>query len=125
MLDYTSPTSSKLEVTKTGEGDYESFVSAISEGKDRASYGYVRVQYKNDDHAVREKFAFVIWIGPETKLMRKARVSARANELLSQAHAYCLHQVSVHKNDVTSVIRTYSIEVPASSVEDLKEVRSR
>lgn len=35
----------------------------------------MRVKYANDDHSFREKFALVIWIGEDVKVMRRAKVS--------------------------------------------------
>jgi len=35
----------------------------------------VRVKYANDEHSFREKFALVIWIGENVKVMRRAKVS--------------------------------------------------
>jgi hypothetical protein len=32
------------------------------------------VSYNNDEHSIREKFIFVIWIGQEVKVMRRAKV---------------------------------------------------
>ena len=40
----------------------------------KASYGYVRVQFSNDKESQREKFVFVVWIGEGCKVMRKAKV---------------------------------------------------
>ena len=40
----------------------------------KASYAYVRVTYANDKESKREKFILVIWIGPNCKVMRKAKV---------------------------------------------------
>ena len=34
----------------------------------------MRIQYSNDKESVREKFILVIWIGPNCKVMRKAKV---------------------------------------------------
>lgn len=59
--------------------------------------------YSNDDHSQRVKFALVTWIGDQVKVMRRAKVS-------------------VHSSDVKNVIRSYSIEVSAEDLDDLKEV---
>ena len=62
----------------------------------------MRVQYSNDKESTREKFILVIWIGPDCKVMRKAKIS-------------------VHTADVKAVLRVYSMEVPAREKDDLKE----
>jgi hypothetical protein len=63
LLDYDSPTSNKLTLTKTGEGanSIEELAAELSD--DKASFGYVRVKYQNDEQSFREKFVLVIFIG--------------------------------------------------------------
>ena len=56
------------------------------------------------DSSSTTQFIFVTWIGPNVRVMRKARIS-------------------VQSADVKNVLRQFSIEVPASSLEDLDEVR--
>jgi hypothetical protein len=73
LFDYQDEKSNKLQLTETGTGDIAEFASKLDNG--RASYGFVRVKYSNDEHSTREKFVFVIWIGPDVKVMRRARVS--------------------------------------------------
>ncbi|KAL1411213.1 hypothetical protein Q8F55_002164 [Vanrija albida] len=99
-LDYESDRSDKLVLAETGTGDLNEFTSKLDPAK--ASFGFVRVKYANDEHSFREKFALVIWIGENVKIMRRAKVS-------------------VHSADVKSIIRSYSIEISASSAHDLEE----
>lgn len=73
LFDYQDEKSNKLQLTETGTGDIAEFASKLDNG--RASYGFVRVKYSNDEHSTREKFVFVIWIGPDVKVMRRAKVS--------------------------------------------------
>lgn len=40
----------------------------------RASYGYARVSFSNDKESQREKFVLIVWIGKDTKVMRRAKV---------------------------------------------------
>lgn len=101
LLDYESPTSNKLVLTKTGQGSVEDFAQELD--PEKASFGYVRIKYRNDEQSFREKFILVIFIGAQVKIMRRARVS-------------------VHAADVKHVLRSYSIEVNANSPDDLKEV---
>ncbi|KAH9899353.1 hypothetical protein C8Q73DRAFT_787239 [Cubamyces lactineus] len=95
-----SDRSDKLKLTSTGSGGLAELREQLNDSK--ASYAYVRVQYANDKESKREKFILVIWIGPNCKVMRKAKIS-------------------VHTADVKSVLRVYSIEVPAREKDDLKE----
>ena len=65
LLDYSSPTSNKLVLTKTGEGSIEEFAKELD--KEKAQFGYVRVKYQNDEQSSREKFVLVIFIGTDGK----------------------------------------------------------
>jgi len=100
LLDYETDRSDKLIVTSTGAGGLNEVVELLDEG--RASYAYVRVKYSNDKESVREKFILITWIGPSCKVMRKGKMSVQAA-------------------DVKTVLRTYAIDVSASSKDDLKE----
>lgn len=104
LADVQSDKSDKLVLSETGTGDLAEFASKLDPTK--ASFGFVRVTYSNDDHSQRVKFAFVTWIGEQVKVMRRAKVS-------------------VHSSDVKNVIRSYSIEVSAENTDDLKEVSHR
>jgi len=100
LLDYESERSDKLQVTQTGTGGLVELCEVLDDSK--ASYAYVRVTYSNDKESTREKFILVIWIGPNCKVMRKAKIS-------------------VHTADVKNVLRVYSIEVAAREKDDLNE----
>ncbi|KAL1949230.1 hypothetical protein VTO73DRAFT_11036 [Trametes versicolor] len=100
LLDYESDRSDKLQLTSTGSGGLAELREQLDDSK--ASYAYVRVQYANDKESKREKFILVVWIGPNCKVMRKAKIS-------------------VHAADVKTVLRVYSVEVPAREKDDLKE----
>jgi len=100
LLDYETDRSDKLTVTQTGTGGLAELREVLQES--RASYAYVRVTFSNDKESQREKFILVVWIGPQCKVMRKAKIS-------------------VHLADVKTVLRVYSIEVPAEKKDDLNE----
>ncbi|KAF9261707.1 ADF-like domain-containing protein [Marasmius fiardii PR-910] len=100
LLDYESDRSDKLGVTQTGTGGLSELKEVLDDSK--ASYAYVRVQYSNDKESTREKFVLVVWIGPQCKVMRKAKIS-------------------VHSADVKGVLRVFSIEVAAREKDDLNE----
>ncbi|KDR80098.1 hypothetical protein GALMADRAFT_242326 [Galerina marginata CBS 339.88] len=100
LLDYESDRSDKLKLSQTGTGGLSELREALQDSK--ASYAYVRVSYSNDKESTREKFILVVWIGPNCKVMRKAKIS-------------------VHSADVKSVLRVYSIEVAAREKDDLNE----
>jgi hypothetical protein len=87
---------------------------------DEAAYAYVRMKLGNDEYSERVKFAFVVWagkypfshyhscmciilmcdIGPNTKVMRKAKMSFQSGQ-------------------VKQVIRTYAVEVQTGDRRDL------
>ncbi|WWC85296.1 uncharacterized protein L201_000158 [Kwoniella dendrophila CBS 6074] len=100
ILDYESDKSNTLTLSSTGKGNIEELAKELQ--PQRASFGYAKIRYENDEHSFREKFVLVIWIGEEVKIMRRAKVS-------------------VHLADVKNVLRAYSIEVSASTQSDLKQ----
>jgi hypothetical protein len=89
---------------------------------DEAAYAYVRMKLGNDEYSERVKFAFVVWAGmyfhfiyfsrhcvawelnivsgPNTKVMRKAKMSFQSGQ-------------------VKQVIRTYAVEVQTGDRRDL------
>ena len=64
--------SDKLVLTQTGSGGLDELSGFLDDSK--ASYGYARISYSNDKESQREKFVLVVWIGKDTKVMRKAKV---------------------------------------------------
>ncbi|GAA6024175.1 hypothetical protein JCM8202_003523 [Rhodotorula sphaerocarpa] len=100
VLDYDGDKSDKLVLTETGTGGLDELKSKFK--NDHASFAYIRVKYSNDAESVREKFVLITWIGPEVRVMRKAKLS-------------------VHATDVKKVLAAYSIDVAASSPDDLAE----
>ncbi|KAJ7598872.1 ADF-like domain-containing protein [Mycena floridula] len=100
LLDYESDRSDKLSLNQTGSGGLAELRDVLDDSK--ASYAYVRVSYSNDKESTREKFILVVWIGPQCKVMRKAKIS-------------------VHAADVKGVLRVFSIEVAAREKDDLNE----
>jgi len=100
LLDYETDRSDKLAVTQTGTGGLTELREVLQDS--RASFAYARVRYSNDKESQREKFILIVWIGPQCKVMRRAKIS-------------------VHAADVKTVLRVYSIEVAAGKKEDLNE----
>jgi Cofilin/tropomyosin-type actin-binding protein len=60
LLDYESDKSDKLRLTKTGTGGLQELQEQLDEGK--ASFGYVRVTFANDEQSKREKFALIVGV---------------------------------------------------------------
>jgi len=100
LLDYESGKSDKLKLSKVGTGGLTELREALDDSQ--ASYAYVRITYANDKESTRQKFILVVWIGPDCKVMRRAKIS-------------------VHTADVKNVLRVYSIEVAAREKDDLNE----
>jgi len=100
LLDYESEKSDKLKLSQVGTGGLTELREALDDSK--ASYAYVRITYANDKESTRQKFILVVWIGPNCKVMRRAKIS-------------------VHTADVKNVLRVYSIEVAAREKDDLNE----
>ena len=72
MATQNDPRSDKLVLTQTGSGGLNELSGLLSDSK--ASFGYARVSYSNDKESQREKFILIVWIGKDTKIMRKAKV---------------------------------------------------
>jgi len=100
LLDYEGERSDKLDLTQTGSGGLNELSGILDDSK--ASFGYARVSYSNDKESQREKFVLIVWIGKNTKVMRKAKIS-------------------VHSADIMTVLGVFSIEVAATERDDLKE----
>ncbi|KAK2033574.1 cofilin/tropomyosin-type actin-binding protein [Colletotrichum zoysiae] len=100
LISYASAVGNKLTLTKTGTGGLADLSKHLDDSQ--VQYAYVRVEYANDAESRRVKFAFVIWIGESTKIMRKARVSIESSE-------------------VKRVLPHHSITVNASDKADLDE----
>ena len=100
LISYAGASGNALTLTSTGEGGLAELASNLDEGQ--AQYGYARVEYANDSESTRVKFVLVVWIGENTKVMRKARVSIEAGE-------------------VKKVLSHHSIQVDAREKGDLDE----
>ena len=100
LLSYKSATSSELVLSQTGTGGLAEVASLLDDGQ--VQYAYVRVEYANDAESRQVKFALVIWIGPDVRVMRKARVGFESGE-------------------VKRVLSHHSIQVDAGERRDLDE----
>ncbi|KAG9186136.1 actin depolymerizing protein [Alternaria panax] len=100
ILKYASATSDNLKLASTGSGDIAEMTESL--GDDEAAYAYVRMKLGNDEYSERVKFAFVVWQGPQTKVMRKAKMSFQSGQ-------------------VKQVIRTYAVEIQTGDKKDLEE----
>jgi len=100
IISYAKVIGDSLALTATGEGG----LSELREKLDptQAQYAYLRVEYANDSESSRVKFAFIVWIGEQTKVMRKARVSIECGA-------------------VKAVLNHHSVTVDARGLEDLDE----
>ncbi|CCC14063.1 hypothetical protein SMACR_08512 [Sordaria macrospora] len=98
LLSNSSPSTQTLSLKATGSGGIPELLSHLSPSE--VSYAYVRIQYANDAESVRVKFALIIWIGEQTKVMRKARVSIESGEVKKVlAH----HSVSVQASELKEI----------------------
>lgn len=100
LISYAKAMGDALTLTATGEGG----ISELREKLDpnQAQYAYIRVEYANDSESSRVKFAFIVWIGEYTKVMRKAGVS-------------------IESGAVKAVLNHHSISIDARSIEDVDE----
>ncbi|KAF3025977.1 hypothetical protein G7054_g4527 [Neopestalotiopsis clavispora] len=98
LISYASAMGDKLTLTGTGTGGLEELAGKLDEGQ--AQYAYVRVEYANDTESKRVKFALVIWIGENTKVMRKARVSIESGNV---KRVLAHHSITVDARDKSDV----------------------
>jgi hypothetical protein len=94
LVSYASAVGNKLALAKTGAGGLAELAGELDDGQ--VQYAYVRVEYANDSESTRTKFALVIWIGENTKVMRKARVSIESGEV---KRVLAHHSIQVDAND--------------------------
>ncbi|KAH9869786.1 hypothetical protein IAQ61_006999 [Plenodomus lingam] len=99
ILKYASATSDNLTLACTGTGDIAEMTESLAD--DEAAYAYVRMKLGNDEYSERVKFAFVVWQGVNTKVMRKAKMSFQSGQ-------------------VKQVIRTYAVEIQTSDKKELE-----
>ncbi|KAM5376261.1 hypothetical protein ACJZ2D_005632 [Fusarium nematophilum] len=94
LISYAAAVGNKLSLTKTGSGGLAELVSELDDGQ--VQYGYVRVEYANDKESTRVKFALVVWIGDNAKVMRRARVSIESGDV---KRALGHHSIALTTND--------------------------
>ncbi|KAK3207807.1 hypothetical protein GRF29_96g475357 [Pseudopithomyces chartarum] len=99
VLKYASATSDSLKLDSTGTGDIAEMCETL--GNDEAAYAYVRMKLGNDEYSERTKFCFVVWAGPQTKIMRKAKMSFQSGQ-------------------VKQVIKTYAVEIQTGDKKELE-----
>eukprot|EP00002_Diphylleia_rotans_P035343 TRINITY_DN76_c0_g3_i1.p2 TRINITY_DN76_c0_g3~~TRINITY_DN76_c0_g3_i1.p2 ORF type:complete len:140 (-),score=36.02 TRINITY_DN76_c0_g3_i1:550-969(-) len=68
---------------------------------DQVQFGFLRV-ISGDEQSKRAKFVFITWVGDNAPVMKKARVS-------------------IQKNDVKTVIKSFALELHVTKREELVE----
>jgi hypothetical protein len=85
---------------KSGEGGLDEFKTHLAD--DQAAYGFLRMTVGNDELSKRSKFVFIIWCGPQVKVMRKAKLS-------------------VHIASVKAVLKNFAVELAATAKNEVSE----
>ncbi|VUC26890.1 unnamed protein product [Clonostachys rosea] len=80
LLSYTGERSNKLGIFAEGQG-LEELKKNLDDKE--VLYGYQRIEYANDSESKRIKFVVIVWIGPEVKVMRRARVSVQKGDIVA------------------------------------------
>ncbi|KAJ1329807.1 Cofilin/tropomyosin-type actin-binding protein [Microdochium nivale] len=101
LISYAGNIGDKLALTATGTGGIAEVAARLDNGQ--AQYAYVRVEYANDSESKRVKFILVVWIGEDTKTMRKARVSIESG---SVKKALSHHSISVDAREKGDLVET-------------------
>ncbi|KAI0883067.1 actin depolymerizing protein [Annulohypoxylon maeteangense] len=94
LLSYAGAMGDKLVLSGTGSGGLQELGPKLDDGQ--AQYAYVRIEYANDTESTRVKFVLLIWIGENTKVMRKARVSIESGAV---KRVLSHHSISVDARD--------------------------
>ncbi|KAH7329574.1 ADF-like domain-containing protein [Stachybotrys elegans] len=108
LISYAAATGNKLALTQTGTGGLAELTAALDDSQ--VQYGYVRVEYANDAESKRVKFLLVVWIGENTKVMRKARVSVESGDVKRalQHHSFAIttgDKAELAEKDVVAKLR--------------------
>lgn len=94
LISYAAEKGDQLQLTSTGTGGLSDLATHLDDRQ--AQYAYVRVEYANDTESKRVKFVVIVWIGENTKVMRKAKVSIQSGEVKRVLHH---HSISVDARD--------------------------
>ncbi|KAK3934898.1 Coactosin [Diplogelasinospora grovesii] len=94
LISYAAATGNQLVLSKTGKGGLAELADELDDSQ--VQYAYVRVEYANDAESKRVKFVLVIWIGENTKVMRKARVSIESSAV---KRVLAHHSIQVNASD--------------------------
>jgi hypothetical protein len=84
LISYAAEKGDALTLTSTGSGGLKELAEHLDESQ--AQYAYTRVEYANDTESTRVKFVFIVWIGDNTKVMRKAKVSIQSGGVKKVLH---------------------------------------
>ncbi|KAJ1837063.1 hypothetical protein LPJ73_007520 [Coemansia sp. RSA 2703] len=98
LLEFVDDRKDELKVACTGSTGLDGLKSELKDNA--AAFGYIRMAMANDELSQRTKFVFVAWCGPQTRVMRRAKLS-------------------VQKAEVKNVLRNFSIEIAASETSEL------
>ncbi|KAI8839475.1 hypothetical protein BJ741DRAFT_599435 [Chytriomyces cf. hyalinus JEL632] len=100
LLEYADDKSDNIILSASGNGGLEEAKTKLDDNK--PAFGFVRVVVGNDALSQRVKFLFFTWCGVGVKVMRKAKLS-------------------IHIANVKQVLQTFSVEVSATTLDDLTE----
>ncbi|CAH0047816.1 unnamed protein product [Clonostachys solani] len=99
LLSYAGERSNKLVLFAEGKEGLEELKGKLADNQ--VLYGYQRIEYNNDTESKRVKFVVVVWIGPEVKVMRRARVSVEKGGVIEKLGPH----VTVNASDRGDLVR--------------------
>ncbi|KAK7226987.1 hypothetical protein V2G26_014990 [Clonostachys chloroleuca] len=82
LLSSAGDRSNKLVLFAEGKNGLDELKDKLVD--DQVLYGYQRIEYNNDTESKRVKFVVIVWIGPEVKVMRRARVSVEKGGVIEK-----------------------------------------
>uniref|UniRef100_A0A8H7K400 ADF-H domain-containing protein n=1 Tax=Bionectria ochroleuca TaxID=29856 RepID=A0A8H7K400_BIOOC len=82
LLSSAGDRSSRLVLFAEGKNGLDELKDKLVDNQ--VLYGYQRIEYNNDTESKRVKFVVIVWIGPEVKVMRRARVSVEKGGVIEK-----------------------------------------
>eukprot|EP01107_Rhizomastix_libera_P000418 TRINITY_DN1071_c0_g2_i8.p2 TRINITY_DN1071_c0_g2~~TRINITY_DN1071_c0_g2_i8.p2 ORF type:complete len:157 (+),score=29.51 TRINITY_DN1071_c0_g2_i8:61-471(+) len=101
LFGYSDAAQKVVTLVGKGNGGIEELKSHLAE--DKCNYGYCKF-VTGDDETKRQKFVFFSWVGEKVSPLKRAKIS-------------------VHKAEIKTIIKNFTVELHATTLEDLEEAK--